>query len=321
MIEVQGITKSYGAFEALKGVSFEVRQGEILGLLGPNGAGKTTLMRILTCFLPASSGRATVAGFDVETQSLEVRRRLGYLPENVPLYGEMRVREYLDFVGRAKGLGSAERLEQAARAMAETSTDVVSGKLIRQLSKGYRQRVGLAQALLGDPEVLILDEPTVGLDPRQIADIRSLIKSLAGRRTIILSTHILPEVQALCSQVVIINQGQIIEQDSPANLAKKLTKSNKVLAQVAGPQEAVLHALGSLPGAQRASLQEQGDGFASYLVEAGKDADLRPAIARTVIQQGWELKELRFVGMELEDVFLRLVTREGRADSDGEVAA
>jgi ABC-2 type transport system ATP-binding protein len=320
MIEVQGITKSYGAFEALKGVSFEVRKGEILGLLGPNGAGKTTLMRILTCFLPASSGRATVAGFDVERESLEVRRRLGYLPESVPLYGEMRVREYLDFVGRAKGLGGAERQEQSARAMAETGTDVVAGKLIRQLSKGYRQRVGLAQALLGDPEVLILDEPTVGLDPRQIADIRGLIQSLAGRRTIILSTHILPEVQALCSQVVIINQGQIIEQDSPANLAKKLSTSNKVLAQVAGPQDAVLQALGGLAGVQRATLQEGlGLDLASYLVETAKDADLRPAIARAVVQQGWELRELRFVGMELEDVFLRLVTREGKAE--GEVAA
>ena len=320
MIEVQGITKSYGAFEALKGVSFEVRKGEILGLLGPNGAGKTTLMRILTCFLPASSGRATVAGFDVERESLEVRRRLGYLPESVPLYGEMRVREYLDFVGRAKGLGGAERQEQSARAMAETGTDVVAGKLIRQLSKGYRQRVGLAQALLGDPEVLILDEPTVGLDPRQIADIRGLIQSLAGRRTIILSTHILPEVQALCSQVVIINQGQIIEQDSPANLAKKLSTSNKVLAQVAGPQDAVLQALGGLAGVQRATLQEGlGLDLASYLVETAKDADLRPSIARAVVQQGWELRELRFVGMELEDVFLRLVTREGKAE--GEVAA
>jgi ABC-2 type transport system ATP-binding protein len=320
MIEVQGITKSYGAFQALKGVSFEVGKGEILGLLGPNGAGKTTLMRILTCFLPASSGRAMVAGYDVETQSLEVRRRLGYLPESVPLYGEMRVREYLDFAGRAKGLSAAERQQQSALAMDETGTDVVSGKLIRQLSKGYRQRVGLAQALLGDPEVLILDEPTVGLDPRQIADIRGLIQSLAGRRTIILSTHILPEVQALCSQVVIINQGQIIEQDSPANLAKKLSKSNKVLAQVAGPQDAVLLALGGLPGAGRVSLQEDlGEGLASYLVETGKEADLRPAIAKAVVAQGWDLKELRFVGMELEDVFLRLVTREGK--DQGEVAA
>jgi ABC-2 type transport system ATP-binding protein len=321
MIEVQGITKSYGAFEALKGISFEVRQGEILGLLGPNGAGKTTLMRILTCFLPATSGHATVAGFDVETQSLEVRRRLGYLPESVPLYGEMRVREYLDFVGQAKGLSTAERLQQATLAMAETGTDAVSGKLIRQLSKGYRQRVGLAQALLGDPEVLILDEPTVGLDPRQIADIRGLIKSLAGRRTIILSTHILPEVQALCSQVVIINQGQIIEQDSPANLAKKLAKGNKVLAQVAGPQDAVLRMLAGLAGAQKVGIQEDlGDGLVSYLVETSKEADLRPAIAKAVVQQGWDLKELRFVGLELEDVFLRLVTREEHK-GEGEVAA
>jgi ABC-2 type transport system ATP-binding protein len=311
MIEVQGITKTYGAFEALKGVSLEVRQGEILGLLGPNGAGKTTLMRILTCFLPPTAGSAKVAGFDIETQSMEVRRRLGYLPESVPLYGEMRVREYLEFAAHAKGLPSGDRAGAAARAMEETGVSHVAGRLIRQLSKGTRQRVGLAQALVGDPELLILDEPTVGLDPRQIADIRQLIKGMGGRRTIILSTHILPEVSAVCSRVAIIHEGRIIEQDTPANLAKKLSKSNKVLVQVAGPMEVVEKVLRDIDKVTKVTIQDGAEeGRAHYLVETAKETDLRSEMAATIVKHGWGLSELRFVGLELEDVFLNLVTRE-----------
>jgi ABC-2 type transport system ATP-binding protein len=326
MIEVQDVVKDYGSYKALKGVSFKVEQGEILGFLGPNGAGKTTLMRILTCFLPASSGRAKVAGFDCEKEPMEVRKRVGYLPESVPLYTDMRVREFLAFAAAAKGLPRAERAAAAGRAMAETGTDVVSGRLIRQLSKGFRQRVGLAQALVGDPEVLILDEPTVGLDPRQISDIRSLIKSLAGRRTVILSTHILPEVSALCSRVVIINKGQVAESDTTANLAKKLSKSNKILVQVEGPEEAVMKAFKDLDKVKRVSGSAEGQGkgeeVQSYVVETAKDADLRPALAALVVKKGWGLRELRYVGMELEDIFLQLVTREdgSKAETQEEAA-
>ncbi|MES2202589.1 MAG: ATP-binding cassette domain-containing protein, partial [candidate division FCPU426 bacterium] len=239
MIEVTDIVKDYGDYKALKGITFSVGKGEILGFLGPNGAGKTTLMRILTCFLPASSGVAKVAGFDCEKEPMEVRRRIGYLPENNPLYPDMRVSEYLDFTASAKGFKGALKTQYIERALAETATDVVSGRLIGQLSKGYKQRVGLAQALLGDPSVLILDEPTVGLDPRQIADMRKLIRSLAGRRTIILSTHILPEVSMVCDHVVIINQGRVVEQDSTASLSKKLSKSDKIQIQIKGPRPAV----------------------------------------------------------------------------------
>jgi ABC-2 type transport system ATP-binding protein len=321
LIEVQDVTKSYGAYQALKGVSFSVKNGEILGFLGPNGAGKTTLMRILTCFLPASAGSARVAGYDCETQPMEVRRRIGYLPESVPLYTDMRVREYLHFAADAKGLGRAEREVSASRAMAETGTDVVAGKLIRQLSKGFRQRVGLAQALIGDPEVLILDEPTVGLDPRQISDIRTLIKSLAGKRTVILSTHILPEVSAVCSRVVIINKGRVIESDTTANLARKLSTSSKVLVQVDGPEDSVIKVLRDLDKVRKVSLKEAVSGdLKTYVVETAKETDLRPALAAAVAKKGWGLHELRFVGMELEDIFLQLVTQEGEGAKTEEAA-
>ena len=312
MIEVHDLTKDYGNSKAVKGVSFTVQKGEVLGFLGPNGAGKSTVMKILTCFLPASSGRATVAGFDCEKDPMEVRRRLGYLPENNPLYLDMKVHEYVDFSAHAKGLKGAARRAAVDRALAETATDSVAGKLLSQLSKGYRQRVGLAQALVGDPEVLILDEPTVGLDPRQIADIRSLIKSLAGRRTVILSTHILPEVSMVCDRVAIINKGVLIEQDSTANLAKKVSKSDRIQLQVQGPTDKVLAFLERVDKVKRASLKEDnGPDLATYEVESAKGADLRSVLAASVIQKGWGLNELKFVGLALEDIFLQLVTQEG----------
>lgn len=311
MIEVVDLVKDYGNFKAVQGVSFKVEKGEILGFLGPNGAGKSTVMKILTCFLPSSSGSATVAGFDCETQPMEVRRRIGYLPENNPLYPDMKVREYLEFAAHAKGYKGAERDRTVAQAMAETDTDQVSEKLIAQLSKGFKQRVGLAAALLGDPEVLILDEPTVGLDPRQIAEIRTLIKSLAGRRTIILSTHILPEVSIVCDRVVIINRGRVIEQDSTANLSKKLSKSDKIQLQIQGPKDDVLGYLQKLDKVVRASVKEEpADGPVTYEIEADKTRDLRADLSAAVIQRGWGLHEIRYVGLALEDIFLQLVTQE-----------
>ena len=325
MIEVKNLVKSYGNYQAVKGVSFSAEKGEILGLLGPNGAGKTTLMRILTCFLPSTSGQAKVAGFDCEKHPEEVRRRVGYLPENNPLYPDMRVREFVDFCAQAKGIPSGSRPQAVATALAETGTDVVGGRLIRQLSKGFRQRVGLAQALVGDPEVLILDEPTVGLDPKQITEIRALIRSLAGKRTLILSTHILPEVSAVCSHVVIINKGLVVESDTTANLGKKLSKSNKVLVQVQGPKDAVLKQLKEMEKVRKASLKEElEEEVNSFVVETTKDSDLRSALAEMVVRKGWGLRELRFVGLELEEIFLQLVRDEGAigaAGSEEEAAA
>lgn len=320
MIEVVDLVKDFGDYKAVKGVTFSVEKGEILGFLGPNGAGKTTVMRILTCFLSATSGVARVAGFDCEKEPMEVRRRIGYMPENNPLYLDMRVREYLDFAAHAKGYKGVDKSNYVNQALAETDTEQVSGKLIGQLSKGFRQRVGLAQALLGNPEVLILDEPTVGLDPRQIADIRALIRSLAGRRTIILSTHILPEVSVVCDKVVIINQGRVIEQDSTANLAKKLSKSDKIQLQIQGPQDQVKQFLEKMDKVRRASVKEvlPGD-WTIFEVETAKSEDLRSSLAAAVIQKGWALNELRFVGLALEDIFLQLVTQENSAHE--EVAA
>ncbi|HXC64459.1 MAG TPA: ATP-binding cassette domain-containing protein [bacterium] len=323
MIEVRDLVKDYGNFKAVKGVSFNVKKGDILGFLGPNGAGKSTVMKILTCFLPASGGSASVAGFDCETQPAEVRRRLGYLPENNPLYTDMRVREYLDFAAHAKGLKGLERSQAVGRAMEETSVSSVSGKLIGQLSKGFRQRVGLAQALVGDPEVLILDEPTVGLDPRQIADIRALIKSLAGRRTVILCTHILPEVSMVCDHVVISNRGQIVENDSTPNLAKKLSKSDRVQISLGAGADQASELLKRLDKVKKVSVKSEEDGVATLEVETAKGTDLRAAMAAAVVQKGWELLELKAVGLGLEEVFLRLVTQEGQSplEADGQEEA
>jgi ABC-2 type transport system ATP-binding protein len=320
MIEVNNLEKDYGAFRAVKGVSFSVKKGEILGFLGPNGAGKTTVMKVLTCFLPATGGSASVAGFDCEKEPQEVRRHLGYLPENNPLYLDMRVREYLTFAAQSKGLKGAARREAVDRSMAETGVEAVAGKLIAQLSKGFRQRVGLASALVGDPEVLILDEPTVGLDPRQIAEIRTLIKSMAGRRTVILSTHILPEVSVVCDRVIIINKGLVIEQDTTANLGKKLSKSDRVQITLTAGAEEARGLLGRLDKVKRVSVRSESEGSSTLEVETAKGTDLRAAMASAVVAKGWGLLELKTVGLGLEEVFLQLVTQEGSAGSGEEDA-
>jgi ABC-2 type transport system ATP-binding protein len=321
MIEVQGLIKDYGDFRAVKGVSFSVNKGEILGFLGPNGAGKSTVMKILTCYLPSSGGSASVAGFDCEKEPMEVRRRLGYLPENNPLYLDMRVRELLDFAGQAKGLKGPERKASVDLAMEETGLHGVSGKLVAQLSKGFRQRVGLAQAMVGDPEVLILDEPTVGLDPRQIADIRALIKSLAGRRTVILSTHILPEVSMVCDRVIIINQGLVVESDTTANLGKKLSKTDKVQVVLGAPAKAASDYLGRLDKVKKVTVTQETDDHSTLEVETAKGTDLRASLAAAIVQKGWDLYELKAVGLGLEEVFLQLITREPAAGQAPEPTA
>jgi gliding motility-associated transport system ATP-binding protein len=311
MIEVQNLTKLYGSYTAIRDVSFSVAPGEIVGFLGPNGAGKSTTMRILSCFMPASAGTARVAGYDVFRESMEVRRRIGYLPESVPLYSDMRVAPYLDFVAEVKGVPRSARKRRVAEVMDRCLIADVQGRLIRNLSKGYRQRVGLAQALVSDPHVLILDEPTIGLDPRQIAEIRSLIKSLAGEHTVILSTHILPEVSMVCSGVVIINRGAIVAQGPIDRLVEQFFPTSRVEVEIAGPRGAVLEGVRAIPGVVRVDdSAPDGDGPARFVVESARGRDVRGEIFQLAAQQKWNLLELRQVGMTLEEVFIRIVAGE-----------
>ena len=310
MIQVDRLTKQYGPVTAIRDVSFTVEKGDIVGFLGPNGAGKTTTMRILSCFMPATGGTARVAGYDVFSQSLEVRKRIGYLPENVPLYGELSVSAYLDFVAEIKGLSRAERKRRVADVMERCDLTDVQHRLIGKLSKGYRQRVGLAQALVNDPDVLILDEPTIGLDPVQVAEIRALIKSLAGQHTVILSTHILPEVSVVCEGVIIINRGRIAAQGSLDRLAEEFFPTARIQLQIAGPPETVGPALRQIPGVLRLEQQVEADGAWIYQVEAARDRDVRAPIAQLVAERRWGLLQLQQLGMSLEEVFLRVVAGE-----------
>jgi len=310
MIAVEDLNKYYGPRRAVADVSFSVEKGEILGFLGPNGAGKTTTMRILTGFLPASSGTASIAGFDVFKQPIEARRHLGYLPENVPLYTEMSVGAYLDFMAKIKAIPGGVRKARVDEAMEMTDITDRRNQLIGKLSKGYRQRVGLAQAILGKPPVLILDEPTVGLDPRQIIEVRDLIKGLAGEHTVILSTHILPEVSMTCSRVVIISDGRLVAVDTPDNLAHRLRGSENIRVEVRGPRDEVAKKLRSLPKVLNVETEGMNNGRAALTVACDANADLREDIARSVVEGGWGLLEMRPVGMSLEEVFLQLTTSE-----------
>src|SRR5437867_7327696 len=310
MIEVHNLTKHYGPITAIRDVSFTVAPGEIVGFLGPNGAGKSTTMRILSCFMPASGGTAKVAGYDVFVESLEVRRRIGYLPENVPLYTDLRVGPYLEFVAEIKGVPRSDRKRRVVEAMERCRILDVQNRLIGKLSKGYRQRVGLAQAIVSDPAVLILDEPTIGLDPKQITELRDLIKSLAGDHTVILSTHILPEVSMVCSSVVIINQGVIVAQGPIDSLVEEFFPTARVEGEFAGPYAAVLEGLRRLPGVLDVHDAGPQDGAATFVVESDRGRDVRGEIFQLAAQQKWELRELRRAGMTLEEVFIRIVAGE-----------
>jgi ABC-2 type transport system ATP-binding protein len=312
MIEVQNLTKHYGPVTAIRDVSFSVAPGDIVGFLGPNGAGKSTTMRILSCFLPASSGTAKVAGYDVFRESMEVRKRIGYLPESVPLYSDMRVGPYLEFVAEVKGVARGTRRARVAEVMDRCLITDMQHRLIRNLSKGYKQRVGLAQALVSDPHVLILDEPTIGLDPAQIAEVRALIKSLAGEHTVILSTHILPEVSMVCGSVVIINQGSIVAQGPIDRLVEQFFPTSRVEVEVAAPRAAVRDAMRTIPGVVRVEDVATADGTGRFVVESARDHDVRGEIFQMAAQQKWGLLELRRVGMTLEEVFMRIVAGEER---------
>jgi len=311
VIEVEQLTKVFNGRKVVDDVSFKVEKGEILGFLGPNGAGKTTTMRILTCYMPATAGTARVAGFDVFDESIEVRKRIGYLPESPPLYPEMTVESYLHFVAKIKGTLSSKRRSHVDDIMQKCSIGDVRNRIIGKLSKGYKQRVGLAQALLNNPEVMILDEPTIGLDPKQIFEVRSLIKNLAGDHTVILSTHILPEVGMTCNRVVIINKGKLVAIDTPEGLTNQVKGAERIAVLVDGPREAIREKLQSLDGVVSVRSDESKNGGpANFTVECKLGTDLRRDLAAAIVSQGWGLLELRGVSMSLEDVFINLITQE-----------
>jgi len=315
MIEVEGLTKRYGRHTAVDNVSFRVQKGEILGFLGPNGAGKTTTMRILACYLPPTEGRARVAGHDVFDAPLEVKKHVGYLPEMPPLYPDMAVATYLDFVAKIKGVAAKERRSRLDDVIGKTRIGDVRFKQIGRLSKGYRQRVGIAQAILHNPDVLILDEPTSGLDPKQIIETRELIKGLGGDHTIILSTHILPEVEMTCGRVVIISKGKVVAEDTPGNLTRRLQGAGALRVEVAGQAAAVEEAVRAVGGVLAIHARSAAEGVAILDVEAAAGQDIRAELAKAVVQKGFGLLGLTQVGMSLEEIFLHLTTTDVAAEA------
>ncbi len=317
MIKVEGLTKRYARKVAVDNISFEIEKGQVVGFLGPNGAGKTTTMRVLTCFLPPSTGTASVAGFDVQEHAMEVKKRIGYLPETPPVYPEMEVHEYLEFVGRLKNVPKQDLTRRVKEVSEKCAVSDVSKTLIGKLSKGYKQRVGLAQAIIHNPDVLILDEPTAGLDPHQIIETRDLIKGLAGEHTIILSTHILPEVEQICERVIIIARGKLVATDTVANLTSRLRGAETVAVEVL-PAEgatldegAVLRRLEQVAGVSRVLPKEHRDGKLHFTVESLEGRHIRPGLAKAVIDGGWNLNELHAMGLSLEEIFLQLTADAG----------
>ncbi len=312
MIEVQHLTKKYGPFTAVDDVSFTVEKGEILGFLGPNGAGKTTTMRVLTGYMPATEGKAIVAGRDVFADPIGAKRRIGYLPETPPLYPDMTVREYLQFVARIKidNATAADRRMRVDHAMKRTHVDDMANRQCGRLSKGYRQRVGLAQAIIHDPDVLILDEPTAGLDPKQIMETRDLIRSLAGTHTIILSTHILPEVSQTCQRVVIINKGRVVAVDTPDNLTHQLKGSATLYVQIDPDGGDALEALRAIHGVTAVTETDRHERLVGFEIDSTPEVDIRRDVAREIVQRGWGLLELRPTRLSLEEIFLQLTTEE-----------
>jgi len=313
VIEVQHLTKQYGPITAVHDVSFKAERGEILGFLGPNGAGKTTTMRVITGYMPPTDGKAIVAGYDVIEQPIEAKLRTGYLPETPPLYPDMTVRDYLMFCARIKGVARGDRVSRVKTTMDRTRIADVANRQCAKLSKGYRQRVGLAQALLHNPDVLILDEPTAGLDPKQIIETRRLIKELGGEHTVILSTHILPEVSQTCQRVVIINKGHVVAIDTPDNLTARLRGSETMYLQVDATGDGVSQALTAVPGVTRVSVSDTRGSVVGLQVDSESGHDVRRELAATIVNRGWGLLELRPMRMSLEEIFLHLTTEDTAA--------
>jgi ABC-2 type transport system ATP-binding protein len=316
VIEVQHLTKRYGPFTAVNDVSFSVGSGEILGFLGPNGAGKTTTMRIITGYMPATDGTVSVAGHDVFTAPIEAKKRTGYLPETPPLYPDMTVRDYLTFVARIKGVASREVRSRVDDVMKRTHVADMAARHCGKLSKGYRQRVGLAQALIHNPDVLVLDEPTAGLDPKQIIESRQLIKELGGSHTVVLSTHILPEVSQTCHRIVIIAKGKVVAIDTPENLTARLRGSETMYLQVHAPGDDVAPALSAIAGVTRVKADAGEHGVTAVEVDSEQGRDVRRELAAAIVTRGWGLLELRPMRMSLEDIFLSLTTEDEGAATD-----
>jgi len=316
VIEVQHLTKRYGPFTAVDDVTFKVERGEIFGFLGPNGAGKTTTMRVLTGYMPATEGKAIVAGYDVFEQPLEAKRRTGYLPETPPLYPDMTVVDYLTFVARIKAVPRADRKARIQTVMERTRIADMANRHCAKLSKGYKQRVGLAQAILHNPDVLILDEPTAGLDPKQIIETRQLIKELAGDHTIILSTHILPEVSQTCQRVVIINKGKVVAIDTPDNLTARLRGSETMYLQVDSAGADARTTIEAVPGVTTVGIADSRGAITGFEVNSETGRDVRRELAATIVSRGWGLLELRPMRMSLEDIFLQLTTQEPQTHAE-----
>lgn len=310
MINVEGLTRYYGEKRAISDVTFNVKKGEILGLLGPNAAGKTTTMRILTCYMPPTSGSATIGGFDIFEQSLDVRRITGYLPENPPLYVDFTVNDYLDFVAKIKGVDKADRKKEIDTVVERASIGDVRHRIIGKLSKGYKQRVGLAQSLINNPQIVILDEPTVGLDPKQIIEIRELIKNLRGDHTVILSSHILPEIEQTCERVVIINNGKVVAQDTPQNLTSRLKGGERTSLKIEGDEKKIREAFKSIKTIKTLDIKTV-DGICQVLVES--ENDIRKDLAKQTVSKDMGLLELSADKFTLEEIFLHLTTKEEAA--------
>lgn len=310
MIKVENLTRRFADKLAVDDISFEVHEGEVLGFLGPNGAGKSTTMRILTCFIPATSGFAWVAGNDVFTNSLNVRKQIGYLPENVPLYLDMRVNEYLLFRAELKKVARKDRRSRIGECLEKCGIEEVQNQMVGTLSKGYRQRVGLADALIHDPKILILDEPTIGLDPNQIRQVRQLIKQLGEKHTILLSTHILPEVEMICGRVIIIDKGKLVANDTPANLLTKLEGGAVLELQAKGPANSIQQALSGISGVTNVEGKANGGAENHFIVEVDKGKDVREEVFQTFVKNNWVLLEMKKVGVTLEEIFHQLTTAE-----------
>lgn len=311
LIEAIDITKYYGDFPAVTGLSFSVEQGEILGFLGPNGAGKSTTMKILTGFIPPSSGTAKIAGFDITEQSLQARRHIGYLPETVPLYEDMNVRDYLSFMGQIRGMAKPQLHQRINEVIELCRLGEYRDTIIGKLSKGYRQRVGISQAILHEPDVLVLDEPTIGIDPIQVVETRQLIKDLGRDHTLILSSHILPEVSMICDRIIIIHEGQIVAVDDPGNLGTNLAGVERVEIEVKGPNREILPVLERVDGVQSIErMSVTGGAYHRYHVTVDIGKDLRHDLAKIIVEGGWELLKLQSLGMSLEEIFLRLTIEE-----------